>query len=194
VSYAIRNQPLPLNFSPYITFPHIFLPIFSPPATPIPHYNYKILFSISTINFLSTNNYSWTHSTVFRVMNSDTLDLGGEKRVPTRRGRCRDTAAAVGCLLQPACKGRGMARASVAHNLSLTARARVTLSNRRPKHWYKTKGVSPLTTHPYMPMLSLLRVLVIMSRFFFLLPVEPKTLIMWARGLNKVNNASKSIP
>jgi hypothetical protein len=26
---------------------------------------------------------------VFRVMNSDTLDLGGERRVPTRRGRCR---------------------------------------------------------------------------------------------------------
>jgi hypothetical protein len=40
---------------------------------------------------------------------------------------------------------------------------------------------------------SLLRVLVIMSRFFWL-PVGPKTLIMWARGLNKVNNASKSIP
>jgi hypothetical protein len=33
---------------------------------PIPHYNYKISFSISTINFLSTNNYSWTHIIVFR--------------------------------------------------------------------------------------------------------------------------------
>jgi hypothetical protein len=40
----------------------------------IPHYHYKISFSIPTINFLSTNNYSCTHSTVFRVMNSDTLD------------------------------------------------------------------------------------------------------------------------
>jgi hypothetical protein len=39
---------------------------------------------------------------------------------------------------------------------SLTARARVTPSNRRPKRWYKTKGVSPLTTCPYMPMLSLI--------------------------------------
>jgi hypothetical protein len=26
---------------------------------------------------------------VFRVMNSDTLDLGGERRRPTRRVRCR---------------------------------------------------------------------------------------------------------
>jgi hypothetical protein len=43
-------------------------------TSPIPYYHYKISFSISTINFLSTNNYSWTHSTVFRVMNSDTLD------------------------------------------------------------------------------------------------------------------------
>jgi hypothetical protein len=87
-------QPLPLNFFPYIIFP-LFPPIFSSPAavppkySPIPHYNYKISFSISTINFLSTNNYSWTHSTVFRVMNSDTLDLGGERRGPARRGRCR---------------------------------------------------------------------------------------------------------
>jgi hypothetical protein len=32
---------------------------------------------------------------VFRVMNSDTLDLGGERRGPTRRGRCRGTAAAI---------------------------------------------------------------------------------------------------
>ena len=83
------------KFSPYLTFPLYFPPIFSSPAavppkySPIPHYNYKISFSISTINFLSTNNYSWTHSTVFRVMNSDTLDLGGERRGPTRRGRCR---------------------------------------------------------------------------------------------------------
>jgi hypothetical protein len=65
--------------------------IFSSPAAvpPIPHYHYKISFSISTINLLSTNNYSWTHSTVFRVINSDTLDLEGERRGPTRRGRCR---------------------------------------------------------------------------------------------------------
>jgi hypothetical protein len=77
-----------------------FFPLFSPlffhllqrfplNTPPIPHYHYKISFSIPTINFLSTNNYSWTHSTVFRVMNSDTLNLGGERRGPTRRGRCR---------------------------------------------------------------------------------------------------------
>jgi hypothetical protein len=41
-------------------------------------------------------------------MNSDTLDLRGERRGPTRRGRCRGTAAAVECPLQPLCKGRGM--------------------------------------------------------------------------------------
>jgi hypothetical protein len=56
-------QSLPLNFFPYITFPSIFPLIFSssaavpPKYSPIPHYNYKISFSISTINFLSTNNY-----------------------------------------------------------------------------------------------------------------------------------------
>jgi hypothetical protein len=77
-----------------------FFPLFSPlffhlpqqfplNIPPIPHYHYKISFSIPTINFLSTNNYSWTHSTVFRVMNSDTLNLGGERRGPTRRVRCR---------------------------------------------------------------------------------------------------------
>jgi hypothetical protein len=64
-------QPLNLNFHLYIIFPPIFSFIFSSPAavlpkySPIPHYNYKISFSISTINFLSTNNYSWTHSIVF---------------------------------------------------------------------------------------------------------------------------------
>jgi hypothetical protein len=77
---------------------------------PISHYHYKISFSIPTINFLSTNNYSWTHSTVFRVMNSDTLYLEGERRGPTRRGRCKGTAAAIGCPLRAACKGRGIAR------------------------------------------------------------------------------------
>jgi hypothetical protein len=80
-------------------FSSLFFSIFSSLAAvllntpPIPHYHYKISFSIPTINFLSTNNYSWTHSTMFRVMNSDTLDLGGERREPT----CRGTA----------CKGRG---------------------------------------------------------------------------------------
>jgi hypothetical protein len=88
-------QSLPLKFSPYITFPPIFPSIFSSPAAVPPkyshisYYNYKISFSISTINFLSTNNYSWTHITVFRVMNSDTLDLRGERRRPTHRGRYR---------------------------------------------------------------------------------------------------------
>jgi hypothetical protein len=98
-----------------------FFPLFSPlffhlPQrfllnTPsIPHYHYKISFSISTINFLSTNNYSWTHSTVFRVMNSDTLDLGereGDRHVGCAVG---GTAAAIGCPLQPTCKGRGSGR------------------------------------------------------------------------------------
>jgi hypothetical protein len=64
-------QPLPLNFFPYITFPPIFplffdLPQRFPLNTPhISHYNYKISFSILTINFLSTNNYLWTYNTVF---------------------------------------------------------------------------------------------------------------------------------
>jgi hypothetical protein len=66
-----------------------------------------ISFSIPTINFVSTNNYSYTHSTVFRVINSDTLYLRGERRGPTRRRRCRGTAAAIGCPLRGACKGRG---------------------------------------------------------------------------------------
>jgi hypothetical protein len=108
----------PLRLSATVT-PKFFLlyhffPLFSPlffhlsqrfplNTPPIPHYHYKISFSISTINFLSTNNYSWTHSTVFRVMNSDTLNLGGERRGPVRRGRCRGTAAAVECPLQPPC-------------------------------------------------------------------------------------------
>jgi hypothetical protein len=106
-------QRLPLNFSLYITFPPYFPPIFYLPqrfplnTPPIPHYHYKISFSIPTINFLSTNNYSWTHNTVFRVINSDTLDLGGERRGPTRRGAVGGTAAAIGCPLQPTCKGRG---------------------------------------------------------------------------------------
>jgi hypothetical protein len=103
------------HFFPY--FPIFFhLPQRFPLNTlPIPHYHYKISFFISTINFLSTNNYSCTHSTVFRVMNSDTLDLGGERRGPTRRGRCRGTAAGIGCPLRAACKGRGRGRGSVHH-------------------------------------------------------------------------------
>jgi hypothetical protein len=81
------------KFFPLYHFFPLFSPLFFhlPQRVPlnIPHYHYKISFSISTINFLSTNNYSWTHNTVFRVMNSATLDLGGERRGPTRRGRCR---------------------------------------------------------------------------------------------------------
>jgi hypothetical protein len=79
-------QTLSLNFSSYITFFLYFSPYFFylPQRFPlntlsIPHYHYKISFSIPTINFLSINNYSYTHSTVFMVINSDTLDLGGEK-------------------------------------------------------------------------------------------------------------------
>jgi hypothetical protein len=50
-----------LTFHPlYFHLPQRF-PLNTPP---IPHYNYKISFSISTTNFLSTNNYSWPHSTV----------------------------------------------------------------------------------------------------------------------------------
>jgi hypothetical protein len=81
----------PLFFHLSQRFPSIFssLATVSPKYSPIPHYNYKISFFISTIIFLSTNNYSWTHSTVFRVINSDTLDLEEERRRPTRRGRCR---------------------------------------------------------------------------------------------------------
>jgi hypothetical protein len=118
-------QPLPLNFFPLYHFPLYFPPIFYLPQrfplnTPsIPHYKYKISFSISTINFLSTNNYSCNHSTVFRGINSDTLDLGGERRGPTRRGAVGDTAAAVGCPLQAACKVRGCVGAAIA--VSLTA-------------------------------------------------------------------------
>jgi hypothetical protein len=42
-------------------------------------------------------------------MNSDTLNLEGERRRLMRRERCRGTAVAVGCPLQTACKGRGIA-------------------------------------------------------------------------------------
>jgi hypothetical protein len=96
----------PLFFPLFFHLPHRF-PLNTPlyPTTTIKyHFLYQLLV------FLSTNNYLWTHSIVFRVMNSDTLDLGGERRVPMRRGRCRGTAAAVGCPLQPACKGRGLRR------------------------------------------------------------------------------------
>jgi hypothetical protein len=103
-SYIASCLPVSVRLSATVTpkfFPlYHFFPLFSslffhlpqrfPLNTPpIPHYHYKISFSIPTINFLSTNNYSWTHSTVFRVMNSDTLDLGGERRGPACRGRCR---------------------------------------------------------------------------------------------------------
>jgi hypothetical protein len=100
LSATVTPKFFPLyHFSPI--FPLFFhLPQRFPLNTPpIPHYHYKISFSIPTINFLSTNNYSWTHNTVFRVMNSDTLDLGGEIRGPTCRGRCRGTAAAIRCSL-----------------------------------------------------------------------------------------------
>jgi hypothetical protein len=96
----------PLFFPLFFHLPQRF-PLNTPP---ILHYHYKISFSISTINFLSTNNYSWTHSTVFRMMNSDTLDLGGERRGPTRRGRCRGHRCGYRVPLQPTCKGRGSRR------------------------------------------------------------------------------------
>jgi hypothetical protein len=47
---------------------------------------------------------------VFRVINSDTLDLGGERRGRRVEGAVEGTAAAVECPLQPPCKGREMAR------------------------------------------------------------------------------------
>jgi hypothetical protein len=95
------------HFSPYF-LPYFFISRSSSPlnTSPIPHYHYKISFSIPTINFLSTNNYSWTHITVFRVMNNNTLDLGereGSRRVGDAVG---GNAAAVGCPIQPTCKGR----------------------------------------------------------------------------------------
>jgi hypothetical protein len=49
-------------------------------------------------------------------MNSDTLDLGGEIRVPTHRGRCRGTAAAVGCPYSRHARGGGLPEGSVAHS------------------------------------------------------------------------------
>jgi hypothetical protein len=90
-------------------FPLFFhLPQRFPINTPhIPHYHYKISFFLPTINFLSTNNYSWTHSTVFRVMNSDTLDLGEREGDQHVGGAVGSTAAAIGCPLRAACKGRG---------------------------------------------------------------------------------------
>jgi hypothetical protein len=89
----------PKFFPLYHLFPLFFhLPQRFPlntPLYPTTTIKYHFLYQLSI--FLSTNNYSWTHSTVFRVMNSDTLDLGGERRVPMRRGCCRGTAAAVRC-------------------------------------------------------------------------------------------------
>jgi hypothetical protein len=78
------------HFSPLL-FPLFFhLPQRFPLNTPLyPRTTIKYHFLYQLSIFLSTNNYSWTHNTVFRVMNSDTLDLGGERRGPTRRGRCR---------------------------------------------------------------------------------------------------------
>jgi hypothetical protein len=65
-------QALPLIFFSPISLFSLFFPLFfhlpqrfSLNTPPIPHYNYKISFSISTINFLSINNYSWIHNTVF---------------------------------------------------------------------------------------------------------------------------------
>jgi hypothetical protein len=112
LSATVTTKFFPLyHFSP-LFFPLFFhLPQRFPLNTPpIPHNHYKISFSIPTINFLSTNNYSWTHSTVFRVMNSDTLDLGGERRGPTHRGRCRGHRCGHRVPLQPTCKGRGSGR------------------------------------------------------------------------------------
>jgi hypothetical protein len=73
------------------------LPQRFPLNTPsISHYNYKISFSISTINFLSTNNYSWTTAQCLG-MNSDTLYL--REREGSRRveGVVGGSAAAVEC-------------------------------------------------------------------------------------------------
>jgi hypothetical protein len=50
----------PLFFSLFFHLPQRF-PLNTPP---ISHYHYKTSFSIPTINFLSTTNYSWTHSIV----------------------------------------------------------------------------------------------------------------------------------
>jgi hypothetical protein len=119
LSATVTPKFFPLyHFSPLFSPLFFHLPQRFPLNTPsIPHYHYKISFYIPTINFLCTNNYSWIHSTVFRVMNSDTLNLRGERRGPTRRGRCRGTAAAIGCSLRAACKGRGLRRGCAAVSL-----------------------------------------------------------------------------
>jgi hypothetical protein len=44
---------------------------------------------------------------MFRVMNSDTLDLGGERRGPARRGRCRGHRCGRGVLPTAPMQGEG---------------------------------------------------------------------------------------
>jgi hypothetical protein len=47
---------------------------------------------------------------MFRVMNSDTLNLGGREGDRHVEGAVGGTAAAIGCPLRAACKGRGLRR------------------------------------------------------------------------------------
>jgi hypothetical protein len=93
-------QPLPLNFSPYITFSPYFSSYFfisrsgSSKYTLYPTTTIKYHFLYQLLMFLSTNNYSWTHSTMFRVMNSDTL-------IWEEREENRHVGSAVGASLRP---------------------------------------------------------------------------------------------
>jgi hypothetical protein len=64
---------------------------------------------------------------MFREMNSDTLDLRGERREPTCRGRCMGTAAAVE---YPTCRMQGEG-AAVAVSLR-EGEATVSLAVGRP--------------------------------------------------------------
>jgi hypothetical protein len=108
LSATVTPKFFPLyHFSPYFPLYFFISRSGSPKYSPYTHYHYKISFSIPTINFLSTNNYSLTHSTVFRVMNSDTLDLGEREEDRHVEGAVGGTAAAIGCSLRPTCKERG---------------------------------------------------------------------------------------
>jgi hypothetical protein len=73
-----------------------------------------------TINFVSTNNYSRIHNTLFRVMNSDTLDLGEREEDRHVGGAVGGTAAAIGCPYAPHARGGGGAASTAAVSLRLS--------------------------------------------------------------------------
>jgi hypothetical protein len=121
---ALAFNPCSLRLSAIVTpkfFPlYHFFPLLSPlffhlpqrfplNTPPISHYHYKISFSISTINFLSTNNYSWTHTTVFGDEQRHAIS-GGREGGRRLGGAVGGIAAAIECPLRAACKGRGLPR------------------------------------------------------------------------------------